>query len=267
MRQIKIAACQIEPLLGDKQANLKKIRSFVEAAAREGAQLVCFPEMCYTGYDLTREELKELAEPVDGQFFAALSELARTFKIEIIAGYPERSLIDGCLFISVMCVDFQGILVANHRKICLWKQEKHLVRLGTDIITAHTSVGRIAPLICYEMEYPEISRLACLRGAQLLTFSSAYQGVHLMERYLRANALQNLVPVVGVNMVGYGKNGHSMILDATGEVLACASDNHEEMVIAEVDLESDVRERFPHWHDLNPQWFSECMKCSQVQLQ
>ena len=96
MRDIRVAAVQFQHAPGDKTYNLGRVRHYVEEAARAGAEIICFPEMCLTGYwhvrKLSRAEVEALAEPVpDGPSTQALLELARAHKMTIGAGLIERA--------------------------------------------------------------------------------------------------------------------------------------------------------------------------------
>lgn len=258
-RTVKVAACQLTPKLGDKTYNLKRAVDAIAEAAEQGADFICFPEMFYTGYDLPRDQLLRLAEPADGQMFQTLSDAAKSHGIHVVMSYPETTDIPEIMYISVMIIDDEGKRIGNHRKTYLWKEEKELAKLGSEYDIVETKFGKVGTLVCYEMEYPEIARLMALKGAKILFFSSAYMGVHLMSRYLVAAALQNLLYVVGANIVGHGKNGFSQIIDPLGEIIASAPKNEEAIIYADIDLHSDVRLNFPHWHDIRLDTFEKCL--------
>lgn len=258
-RSVKVAACQLTPKLGDKAYNLGRAVDAIAEAAGQGADFICFPEMFYTGYDVPREQLLQLAEPADGKMYRVLGEAAEAHGIHVVMSYPETTPIREIMYISVMTIDDKGKRIGNHRKTYLWKEEKALAKPGSEYGVIDTKFGKVAALICYEMEYPELARIMALKGAKLLFFSSAYMGVHLMSRYLAAVALQNLMHVVGVNMVGHGKNGFSQIIDPLGEVIVAAPQDKEAIIYADIDLDSDVRLNFPHWHDLRLDTFEKCL--------
>lgn len=258
-RTVNVAACQLTPTLGDKRANLDKALHYVEQAAKQGVHIICFPELFYTGYGLSREELLALSEPQDGPLFRELGKIARAHGMHIIMSYPERTDVEGVLYFSLMTVDETGALIGNHRKTFLWKEEKQVAHCGSAYEVVPTKYGKLATLICYEMEFPEISRLMAIKGAEIFFFPSAFMGVDLMSRHLVANALQNLVHVVGVNTVGRGKNGFSQIVDQLGNIIVSAPRDKEALIAAELCLDTEVRGEFPHWHDIHAGLFRQCL--------
>jgi predicted amidohydrolase len=258
-RVIKVAAAQFESKMGDKYYNLQKALYFTERAAQEGANFICFPELFYTGYDLSRDELRTLSERSDGTLYRELSKAARTHKIHIVASYAEKIDIPSVTFNSAMLISDTGERLGNHRKVYLWQEEKEIFREGNSFKVYQTKYGKIGMVICYEMEYPEPARLLALRGAEVLFAPSAFMRVHLMDRYLTAIALQNLIYVVGVNTIGNKKNGSSKILDQFGNVIKEALKDTEELLVCELDLEQGHRFKSPHLDDFKPVTLQWCL--------
>jgi predicted amidohydrolase len=96
MRDIRVGAVQFQHAPGDKAYNLGRVRHFVAEAARQGVEIIAFPEMCLTGYwhvrKLSREAFEALAEPVpDGACTEELLRLSREHGVTVGAGLIERA--------------------------------------------------------------------------------------------------------------------------------------------------------------------------------
>jgi len=170
MKNIRVAAVQYEHTSGDKQANFKKIRMFVEQAAKLDVELIVFPECCITGYwflrKLSREELTALAEPVfDGQSSRELRSLAQTCHMTIGAGLVEIAS-DGRMYNTYVVAMPDGTM-HRHRKIHCFVNE-HLTP-GSEFTVFDTPHGcRAGVLICYDNNLGENVRINALMGAEIL---------------------------------------------------------------------------------------------------
>lgn len=170
MRSIRVAAVQMEHAAGDKEANLDKIRGFVEQGARQGVQTIVFPECCITGYwhlrRLSREELAALAEPVfDGPSSKALLRLAAEHRMTVGAGLVERAG-DGRLFNTYVVAMPDGSC-RRHRKLHAFVSE-HMAS-GDEYTVFDTPHGcRVGVLICYDCNIDENVRITALKGAEIL---------------------------------------------------------------------------------------------------
>jgi len=169
-RTIRVASVQMESLPGDKEANFRKVESFVEEATRRGATLVIFPECCLSGYwfmrNLTPEQLAGLAEPVpDGPSVTKLRALAKASGITIGAGLVEAAP-DGGFFNCYVVAMPDGRWV-RHRKLHAF--EHPLMRSGSEYTVFDLPDGfRAGVLICYDCNLIENVRLTALQGAEIL---------------------------------------------------------------------------------------------------
>jgi len=170
MRNIKVAAVQFEHVAGDKQANLDKIRYFVERAARAGVEMIVFPECSITGYwflrKLSREGLAALAEPVfDGPSSQALLELAKKHGMSIGAGLIEAAS-DGKFYNTYVFAMPDGI-AQRHRKLHAFVSP--YLSCGDEYTVFDTPHGcRVGVLICYDCNLVENVRITALQGAEVL---------------------------------------------------------------------------------------------------
>lgn len=170
MRNIRVASVQFEHAPGDKRSNLNKIRRFVEEAAREGVEMILFPECCITGYfflrRLSREDLEALAEPVfNGLSSQELVSLASTYRMTIGAGLVEIA-VDGTLYNTYVVVMPDG-KCRRHRKIHCFISE--YMASGSEYTIFDTPHGcRVGVLICYDNNINENVRINALEGAEIL---------------------------------------------------------------------------------------------------
>lgn len=170
MKNIRIATVQMEHASGDKAANLKKIREFVQEAARQQACIIAFPECCITGYwflrRLSRDELVDLAEPVPaGPSSQTLAALSAEFGLTIGAGLVEIAA-DGRLY-NCYVVAMPDGQIRRHRKLHAFVSE-HLSS-GDEYTVFDTPHGvRVGVLTCYDNNIIENVRITALQGAELL---------------------------------------------------------------------------------------------------
>lgn len=169
-RTLRAAAVQFESAAGNKEANFRKIESFVEQAATKGVRLIVFPECCITGYwfirHLSIEQLAALAEPVpDGPSTRRLTALAMKFGMTIGAGLVEEGA-PGEFHNSYVVATSDGG-VHRHRKMHAFEHPSILS--GSDYTVFDLPEGfRAGILICYDCNIIENVRLTALRGAEIL---------------------------------------------------------------------------------------------------
>ena len=235
----QVAAIQITPILGDIKANLKRGIEFMRQLGQE-ADLIVFPELWTTGYYLSKQAFEQLAETKDGPSINLLREEARRANAVVISSFAEKDC-ENQLFISAAIIDQKGAILGVVRKSLLWGRESEIFRQG-DIKYPifETEQAKIGVLICYEMEFPEPSRLLALEGAELIICPSVWS-VSASRRWdiqLPARALDNTVFILGVNTVGNNSCGKSKLVGPMGDILAEASDAREEVLLRAVDIQS-----------------------------
>jgi len=242
--RIKIAAVQMEPKLMKIWGNLGSIVSSVIEAADNRANLIVFPECSLTGYIFSsRQEALSFAETIPGPSTERVASLCQELKVYVIFGLLEKE--GDRLFNAVAFVGPKG-LIARYRKNHLpFLGVDRFVDIGDKPFQVHqTPIGNIGLLICYDIAFPESSRVMTLLGTDILALSTNFpQGRG--EKYghvIIARAFENRVHVVSANRVGsergYSFAGLSEIVDASGEVLSLASPDKEEIIYGEVSLDS-----------------------------
>ena len=162
-----VACCQLVPAFGDLAANRDLTARAVSEAAAAGASVVVLPELVSSGYVFASQaEARACAETADGATVTLWTRLAARHGIVIVGGFCEQA--GGELFNSAALADPAGLRCV-YRKAHLWDRERLWFTPGSaapPVVT--TPFGRIAVMICYDLEFPEWVRLPALDGAQLL---------------------------------------------------------------------------------------------------
>ena len=268
----------------DPEANLDKAAERVRQAAREGARIVCLPELFRAQYFCQREdvELFDLAETIPGPSTERLGAVAREEKVVVVASLFERRAA-GLYHNTAAVLEADGSLKGIYRKMHipddpLYYEKFYFTPGDLGFRAFDTEVGRIGALVCWDQWYPEGARITALKGANLLFYPTAI-GWHPAEKaqygaaqyeawqtIQRAHAIANGVYVAAVNRVGreYGDIrgnraggdglefwGGSFLADPFGRILAQAPHDREDIVIGEIDLKhlEDVRRNWPFLRD------------------
>lgn len=264
--KINIALAQISCEVGDKKHNANLIKKNVKKARQRGADLVVFPELSLTGY-VTRDVAYELAEPIPGPSTRLLEELAKTEKAYVVFGMLERSdRVHAVLYNTAVLLGPEGF-IGKYRKMHLPThsvfEEKRYFRLGYEAPVFETDIGKLGLTICYDVFFPEISRLLRLKGAQLLICISASPAVRrrFFEILTAARAVENTSFLVYVNLVGIEDGlqfwGGSRLIAPNGSIIAQAKHDEEDLVLGTIDYADLKRvEVFvPTLRDLRPELF------------
>lgn len=170
MRDIRVATVQFQHRAGDKAYNIGRVGHFVAEAAKDGVEIIAFPEMCLTGYwhvrKLPREDVETLAEPVpDGPSTRELLRISREHRMTIGAGLIERGE-DGKLYNAYVVAMPDG-RCAVHRKLHVFVSR--FLSEGNQYTVFDTPHGcRVGVLICYDNNIVENARATALLGAEIL---------------------------------------------------------------------------------------------------
>ena len=165
---LTVACCQLAPRVGDLEHNRQQALAAIRAAASQGAQVVVLPELVQSGYVfIDKAEALSLAETAHGETLRQWAVLATELDVVIVGGFCERTERDE-LYNSAALIDANGVQ-AVYRKAHLWNDEKRFFTPGNcPPPVVETRFGRIAVMICYDLEFPEWVRLPALAGAELL---------------------------------------------------------------------------------------------------
>ncbi len=248
----RVACAQIPLSIGDTAGNRTTSRAAIEAAARDGAQIVVLPELASSGYVFAdRAELSSLAETRDGPAITEWANLTETLGLTIVAGFPETA--GDAIYNSAAVVDPTG-LRGVYRKAHLWDSENAVFDRGDDLpLVVDTDHGRVGVMICYDIEFPEWVRTVAMSGADLLCAPVNWpllprpEGERPTEMVrAMADAGMNRMPIAVCDRVGVERGqdwiGGSVIIDADGYPLAMAEYGRPGRVSADIDLaESRVK--------------------------
>ena len=244
MTTLTVAACQIDPKLGEVEANLDRIERAVTDAAQAGAGLAVVPEAAVTGYAFASlEEALPIARHACAVAEERLASIAIEREITIICGTLEAE--------GEEVYNTALLLAADGRRFRYRKM--HLPYLGIDRfatpgpdVPSVVEVGgvRIGVLICYDLRFPEAARICALEGADLIALPTNWPvGVEFHPGlFAPARAAENHCYLLAADRVGTERGttfiGRSLLVDYDGKVLASASDTEEELLIGEIDVEA-----------------------------
>jgi predicted amidohydrolase len=264
----KIALAQIECKRADKTDNIRKIEQTTQHARKQGAELIVFPELSLTGY-VVRDEIYELAEPIPGPATEAVEKIAQKTKTYIVFGMPELSeKAQATIHNTAVLVGPEG-LIGKYQKMYLPThsvfEEKRYFRPGYQAAAFDTKLGKIGLIICYDIFFPEVSRLTRLEGAQLIVCISASPAIRRMffETLTVARALENTAFLAYVNLVGIEDGlqfcGGSKLVGPNGRILAKAKYDKEDIIMGTVNYANirPVEVFVPTLRDLRPELFDK----------
>jgi N-carbamoylputrescine amidase len=260
----------------DPARNLAAAVAHVRTAARRGATIVCLPELFRSQYFCQTEDHAQLAEPVPGPTTQVLGRLARSLGIVIVASLFERRA-PGLFHNTAAVLDERGTLVGIYRKMHipddpLYYEKFYFTPGDLGFRAFESAQARIGTLVCWDQWYPEAARLTALAGAEILFYPTAI-GWHPSEKRAhgaaqhaawetvqRSHAIANGVFVAVPNRVGHEAPaggdgiefwGRSFVVDPSGQVLARASTDREDVLVVPCDLTrvETVRTHWPFLRD------------------
>ena len=267
MKPVSLLLAQTGPKLGNKERNLRQISEQASKARKKNVDLLVFPELHLTGYTM-RDEVSHLAESIPGPSTRKVETLAREHGVHVVFGMPEESEVKGVIHNTAVFVSPKG-LIGRYRKIHLPThsvfEERRYYRPGQEASVFKTDIGIIGLIICYDLYFPELTRLQALQGAELVVCISASPGLRrrFFEGFCLSRAMENAVYLAYVNRVGIEEGlqfwGGSRVIAPNGSVLAQCKYDLEEFQICKVDLSEVSRARafIPTIKDLEPGLFDQ----------
>lgn len=234
---VRIAAGQYHPVARDVAANVRRTLGLLDEAAGRGADWLVLPELFLSGYQL--EQVGAVALDAGSRSIEQIVTHAGRLGIGVQVGFAESS--DSVVYDSVLTVPASGERTI-YRKTHLFGREPEAYGRGMELPVVVAGETVVAPLICYDLEFPEPARLAAGRGAQIILVSTANMLPYDEQQVLygRARALENRAFVAVANRVGeesgYDFCGTSLVTDPFGRVIVQANDHDEVMLIADCDL-------------------------------
>jgi N-carbamoylputrescine amidase len=257
----------------DPAKNLKKTLELTERAAKKGANIICTQELFRSQYfcQAEKHDYFNLAEPIPGPSTKAFQALAKKHGVVIVASLFEKRA-SGLYHNTAAIIDADGKMLGVYRKMHipddpLYYEKFYFTPGDTGFKAWETKFGKIGVLICWDQWYPEGARLTAMQGAEILFYPTAI-GWHPSEKdeygvnqhgawetIQRSHAVANGCYVAAVNRIGTETPeggdgiefwGQSFVAGTSGQILAKASSNKEEVLLVPIEL-GKVDVTRTHW--------------------
>lgn len=259
----------------DKEENIARHIDLIEEAANEGSQITCLQELFSSPYFCQVQDAKWYShvEPIPGPTTQRMQEVAKSHSMVLVLPLYEEEA-PGIYYNTAVVIDADGTLLGKYRKTHIphlpgfW--EKFYFRPGNlGYPVFETKYGRVGVYLCYDRHFPEGARVLGLQGAEIVYIPSATSrglSMHLWHIEQTAHAIANGYFVGAINRVGQeeelGPNdyyGSSYFCDPRGKIIAQASDQEEEVLVADLDLDlvREVRNEWQFYRDRRPDAYAE----------
>ena len=246
MNDIRIAAVIFNSPINQVRHNLDRMAPWVKEAKKEGADLICFPELNVTGYS-TDPGIKDSAEPIPGPISRQLEHMAQADQIVILAGMAEKDENDR-IFASHLVATPKGI-AGSYRKLHIAPPERAVFSPGNQVPLFNLPGLNLAIQLCYDVHFPELSTRMAVDGADIIFMPHASprgtppQKLTSWMRHLTARAFDNGIFIVACNQSGDNQKGLdfpgiAMVIGPSGDVLKDNIGGREAMIVT--DLKADV---------------------------
>jgi predicted amidohydrolase len=250
MCRLRVALINFSPVYGEIDRNLDLIERHIRNLSSSHVDLVCFPEMCLTGY-LNSGDIAHVAQSAHGNGVQRLMDIARTTGIAVLAGLPELEPSYEKLYISHCFCTPEG-QVYIYRKIHLSKREKEVFSPGKELGVFSWRSCRLGIQLCFDAHFPEFGLAQALAGAQVIFVCSASPmgpAAELRQRWLRylpARAYDSGCYILTCNQHGLAPFGASF----PGMAMAFAPDGslidesqQDQALVVDLDLNAAEESR------------------------
>jgi len=280
MKEFIAAAVQIAVKPNDINYNLEKIGFWLKTAVKEhNAELVVFPESITTGFapGMPPEEFYDLLNYIPGPETDQIGALARELKVHVVLPIYEKGKEKNVIMNSSILINDEGEIAGIYRKTHPFPTERlgggGWTTPGKEAVVVDTKLGKIGMIICYDGDFPELSRVLAIQGAEIITRPSALlRSFEIWDMTNKARAYDNHVYVIAVNSVGADAEnnyyfGSSMIISPIAQKLAQARGT-EEIISAKLDPNplkhvtygSNSPMIFDHLEDRNLEVYKDILK-------
>ena len=290
MRELKIGFLQ-QHNVADKMDNMKRLAEGITDLAKRGAELIVLQELHNGLYFCQTEEVGNFdqAETIPGPSTAFYGELAKQLGVVIVTSLFEKRA-SGLYHNTAVVLEKDGSIAGTYRKMHIpddpaYYEKFYFTPGDLGFHPIQTSVGKLGVLVCWDQWFPEAARLMALQGAEILIYPTAIgyaanddEAEQQRQReawttVMRGHAVANGLPVIAVNRVGYEEGpsqqtdgiqfwGSSFVAGPQGEIIYRASDNEEENIIVEIDMEHNelVRRWWPFLRDRRVDAYEDILK-------
>jgi len=240
---VKIASFQIK--LRDIKENFEKIREFGEKLSDENVEILCLPEK----WNATSSPPETISD--ESSFLKEIANFAKKYNIYVVLGALAEKAQEK-IYVTAYLIDKKGEIMGKQRKIHLYSFEAKKFSKGSEFKVFETDFGKIGIAVCFDLNaFPEVGRAFAIKGTDIIfnpvmVFEEGIENWHI---YLKSRALENRMPIVGVNSVGKSPMGNNL----TGESLiigfkkgyespaklklSYGKKGKEEMIITNIDLD------------------------------
>ena len=272
---LKIAVCQLPLDIEDFIENITLANAAIQEASARGAKLVVLPELTNSGYVFrTLAELDDRATTLDGAIIKEWLSLAEELELVLVAGLAIKEA--GKFFNCSVIIDSSG-LRGWYKKVHLWDDEVDFFTPGDNQpLVVDTAIGRIATMVCYDVEFPEWVRLVMLSDASILALPTNWPDTGLPTEptpleavRVQAAASQNKLIIAAADRTrderGVAWSSASVIADSDGVIKVIADKsklNQVQILVADVEVPQDrkISPRNDVRSDRRPELYREILK-------
>ncbi len=271
IKKTKIAIVQTK-VSNNEKLNIKNSIDKIKLAAKKKAKIICLPELFLSPYFCQTESHSKfkLAEKIPGKKTILYCELAKKLSVILIIPLFEKKTY-GFYHNTSIIINEKGKIISKYRKMHIpddpgYYEKFYFTPGDLGFKSTKTKYAKIGSLICWDQWFPEAARLTVLKGAEILFYPTAI-GWHPKEKkkfgksqldawivMQRSHAIANGVFVAAINRTGLEKIGNkkiqfwgnSMIIDPSGNIVARAKSEKEEVLICDINL-SKIENTRNHW--------------------
>jgi len=242
---LTIGLAQLRVTSFDKKWNLNRALTTIEAFKNKGVDYVLFPELFLTGFFI-QNQIDGLAESVNGESIQQIRQKAKETGVGVIMGFAESD--QDRYYSSAAFIEKDGIIKGVYRKVHLFDKEQAFFSPGEACPVFDTAFGKMAVMMTFDVEFPEMARIYAINGAEIILVLNAHHVPYEphQDLFLRTRALENQLFIAAANTVGLQEStlffGGSAIISPDGNYLAKGG-NDEEMIVASLDLSDVVQAR------------------------
>lgn len=277
MRKVKVAATQMA-CTWNREENLHKAESMIHDAANQGANIILLQELFETPYFCQQQKFEYQAIATTANENKAIqyfTKIAKELSIVLPISFFEKN--GNTAFNTVAVIDADGQILGKYRKTHIpdglpYAEKFYFTPGDTGFKVWKTKYGTIGVGICWDQWFPEAARAMALLGAELLFYPTAIGSEPILgrdsmphwQRVMQGHAGANLMPVIASNRIGTEKDetemsfyGSSFIADETGEIIAQADRESQQVLVAEFDLDqiAKVRREWGVFRDRRPEMY------------
>ncbi len=279
---VKIGLIQLS-VSKDIDANLRVAAESVEEAAKQGAKIICLPELYSTIYFPQYIDINKdiFTETIPGKSTDIFSRIAKKYGVVIIVPIYEKSA-DNKYFNTAVVINADGFILGTYRKIhiphdpCFYEQD-YFDAVDDNYQVFKTEYCNFSVLICYDQWFPEAARIVALKGADLIFYPTAIGVIdennckdgdwqNSWETVMRGHSIANGIHVAAVNRVGRENKlnfwGGSFVCNAFGKILDRAAFEKPQIIVSEIDLSHNdlIKDGWGFFRNRRPDTYSKLVE-------